>query len=165
MRFGIAGLDVVLERSRADSHVRESVAGVLNTLQSTLSDGIDIFDIFASNREAFPWPVSDVTRDGGVMIIPGEGGNGCAAVLLAVAHSSRRTGKMVPKIVMTKVQQTIIRCSGTLKAVIFLADPATHGSEVEDHIPIMQDFIAARNFDVFIPVVSFGRRLTVLNWE
>ncbi len=165
MKFGVSGLDVVFERSRADSHVRESVGEVLDVLQSALSDGIDLFDSFGIDRETLPWPISDITRNGQIMIIPGEGGNKCAAILLAVAHSSKRTGKLAPKTVMTKVQQAIIRCGGTLKAVIFLADPATQGSEVEDHIPIIQDFIAAGAFDVFVPVVSLGRRLTVLDWK
>jgi hypothetical protein len=65
---------------------------------------------------------------------------------------------------MTKVQQAIIKCRGTLKAVIFLADPAAIGGEVEEHLPILEDCIHAGDIVIFIPVTIVGRRLSVLEW-
>lgn len=165
MGFGVSGLEAVLSESRADADVRGTVRAVLDNLQSALSDGIDIFDFIGDDPGSLPWPLREVTHGGRVMLIPSKGSGGCAPVLLAVANSTKRHRKLSPKAVMTKVQQSIIQCGGTLKAVIFLADAATHGSEVEDHIPIIQDFISARNFDVFIPVMPLGRRLTVLDWS
>jgi hypothetical protein len=159
--MSIYGLNETLEKSKVDSGLKKIITSVLASIQEIASEhGRGTLSVVGDER-AMPWPngLSDVT------IIPGDGRGSCSRVLLAIADSSKRSGRSSPKIVMTQVQQAIIRCRGTLKAVIFLSDPSAMGSEVEDHLPIIQDNILVGDIDIFIPVTILGKRLSVLEWK
>ncbi len=156
----INGLPEALEKSNLSSEVKRIIQTVLSSIQEIASEsGRGALSVIGDER-GMPWPkgLGDIT------IIPGDGSSSCSSVLLAIADSSKRSGRSSPKSVMTKVQQAIIKCRGTLKAVIFLADPAAIGGEVEEHLPILEDCIHAGDIVIFIPVTIVGRRLSVLEW-
>jgi hypothetical protein len=164
-RMMIAGLDSVLEKSDADADLKGLIRHILESLARATHDGIDIFEVATRRDKGFPWPLRDLTDSGQVMIIPGEGNGSCSKILLAFASSRAKSGQLAPKKVMTQVQQSIIRCRGTLRAVIFVADLAAQGGEVQDHLPIIEDFLLARDIRVFIPVTTMARRLNALDWR
>jgi hypothetical protein len=58
----------------------------------------------------------------------------------------------------------MIRCRGTIEAVIFLADPAVIGGEVEEHLRLLEESIHMGDIEIFIPVTIVGRRLSALEW-
>jgi hypothetical protein len=154
----INGLSEALEKSNASSEVKRIIITVLSSIQEITSEsGRGALSVIGDEK-GMPWPkgLGDIT------IIPGDGSSSCSSVLLAIADSSKRSGRSSPKAVMTKVQQSMIRCRGTLKAVIFLADPAAMGGEVEEHLPIIEDSIHAGDISIFIPVTILGRQMTVL---
>jgi len=156
----INGLSEALEKSNVSSEVKRIIQTVLSSIQEIASEsGRAALSVIGDER-GMPWPkgLGDIT------IIPGDGASNCSSVLLAIADSSKRSGRSSPKSVMTKVQQAMIRCRGKLKVVIFLADPAAIGSEVEEHLPILEDIIHVGDIDIFIPVTIVGRRMTVLEW-
>jgi hypothetical protein len=156
----INGLSEVLESSNVSTEVKRIIQNVLSRIQEIVSEsGRGALSVIGDER-VIPWPkgLGDIT------IIPSEGSSSCSSVLLAIADSSKRSGRTSPKSVMTKVQQSMIRCRGTLKAVIFLADPAAMGGEVEEHLPIIEDSIHAGDISIFIPVTILGRRMTVLEF-
>ena len=156
----INGLSETLEKSNVSSEVKRTIQTVLTSIQEIASEsGRGTLSIVGDER-GMPWPKGL----GDISIIPGDGAASCSSVLLAIADSSKRSGRSSPKAVMTKVQQAMIRCRGTLKAVIFLADPAAIGGEIEDHLPILEECIHAHDIDIFIPVTIVGRRLNVIDW-
>ena len=156
----INGLSEALEKSNVSSEVKRIIQTVLSSIQEITSEsGRGALSVIGDER-GMPWPKGM----GDISIIPGDGASSCSSVLLAIADSSKRSGRSTPKAVMTKVQQAMIRCRGTLKAVIFIADPAAIGGEVEEHLPILEDSIHVGDIDIFIPVTIVGRRMTVLDW-
>jgi hypothetical protein len=160
-KMRINGLTDALEKSKVNSEIKKTIQIVLSSIQEIVSEsGRGALSIVGDER-AMPWP----REIGDLNIIPGEGTSNCSSVILAIADSSKRSGRYSPKSVMTKVQQSIIRCRGTLKAVIFLTDPAAIGGEVEEHLPIIEDNIQAGDIEIFLPVTIVGRRLNVLDWK
>ncbi len=156
----INGLSQVLDKSNVSSGGKSIIQKVLSSIQEIVSQsGRGALSVIGDDR-AMPWPsgIGDLT------IIPGDRASSCSSILLAIADSSKRTSRSSPKAVMTNVQQAMIRCRGTLKVVIFLADPAAIGGEVEDHLPIIEDSIHAGDIEIFIPVTIVGRRLNVIDW-
>ena len=157
----INGLTEALEKSRVNSEIKKTIQIVLSSIQEIASEsGRGALSIVGDER-GMPWP----REIGDLSIIPGDGTSNCSSVILAISDSSKRSGRYSPKSVMTKVQQSIIRCRGTLKAVIFLTDPAAIGGEVEEHLPIIEDNIQAGDIEIFLPVTIVGRRLNVLDWK
>jgi hypothetical protein len=157
----INGLTEALEKSGVNSEIKKTIQIVLSSIQEIASEsGRGALSIVGDER-GMPWP----REIGDLSIIPGDGASNCSSVILAISDSSKRSGRYSPKSVMTKVQQSIIRCRGTLKAVIFLTDPAAIGGEVEEHLPIIEDNIQAGDIEVFLPVTIVGRRLNVLDWK
>jgi hypothetical protein len=163
MRLG--GLNWILEMSNAEGELKELIKIILGALASAVHEGIDIFEIANKKNERLPWPIKGSVEDGVVMVIPGGDSGTCARILLAFASSKSKNGSLAPKKVMTQVQQAIIRCRGKLEAVIFVADLAAQGGEIQDHLPIMEDFLAAKDIKVFVPVTTMGRQLNALDWR
>lgn len=156
----INGLSEALEKSSVSYEVKRIVQALLSSIQEITSEsGREALSVIGDDR-AIPWPKGL----GDINIIPGDGASSCSSVLLAIADSSKRSGRSSPKAVMTQVQQAMIRCRGKLKAVIFLADPAAIGGEVEEHLPIIEDSIQVGDIEIFIPVTIVGRRMTVIDW-
>lgn len=162
MKYG--DLEDILHSGGVSAETRSIVRHVIDAIQSMAEEGRDIYDIVAPLRGRAREPLRDVASSDDVVLIPGDSGGRCAPVLLAATHSARKGGNS-PKSVMTSAQQVMIKCRGVLKVAIFLADPATHGREVEDHLPIIEDFINSGHFDVFLPVTVVGRRVNVLRWR
>ena len=165
VKMRISGLDSILEMSDADSELKDLIQRILGALATAVYEGIDVFEIANDKSELLPWPIKGSVEDGVVMLIPGRDSGLCARILLAFASSKSKSGGLAPKKVMTKVQQAIIRCRGRLEAVIFVADLAAQGTEVQDHLPIMEDFLFARDIKVFVPVTTMGRQLNALDWR
>jgi len=154
----------ILHNTKISNTTRDRVLTLIDELSRILADSdIDtIRDVLGSGGQLFPW----MGDDGGIVLVPGNGPDHCAPIVLAVAKGKDgRSQNGLPN-VMRELRAHLIRCFQCAEVVILLTDRWDPDlmKDSEGDFSAYASRPSGAGHKVIIPIVSWKRQLTAYEW-
>lgn len=152
----------ILDEAGAQPKTRELVERLIDTLRSVLSDYdlAEVIDILSRGGELSP----ELEPGGGIVMLPSNGVDRCAPVVLAVAKGRGSRSRYCLPNVMRAVRAYLIQCFEIAEVIILLCDRWDPDIMRESETDFFAHASRSIGRKVLIPVVCWKHKLTIYNW-